>query len=94
LKFRLLSQHFIDGQLMERGTEIEGVTATPAMEGLDEEGVAAVAAEMVRVFGRYEGVPHGFPAYGAPMLDSPPIRRPLDDNQPEFHFVGVQEYVG
>jgi hypothetical protein len=27
-------------------------------------------------------------------LDAPPIDRPLDDNQPIFHFVGTPEYTG
>jgi hypothetical protein len=93
MKFRLLTQHFIAGQLMERGREVENVQATPNMVGLDDEGKAAVEYEMVRVFGRHDGVPHGFPT-STPLLDNPPIRRPLDDNQPIYHFVGTPEYSG
>lgn len=93
MRFRLLTQHFIAGELMERGRVVEDVQATPNMEGLDGDARAAVEAEIVRVFGRREGVPHGFPSY-MPLLDNPPIRRPLDDNQPEWHFAGTAEYVG
>ena len=77
---------------MEPGTVVENVCATPDMEGLDSEGIEAVRAEIVRVFGRYPGTPHGWPT-SAPLLDSPPIIRPLDDNQPVWHYVGAKEYA-
>jgi hypothetical protein len=54
-----------------------------------------VAAAKQKVFGRYPW-PYGlYPpgAYGAPPLDAPPIERPLDDNQPIYHFVGAPEYT-
>jgi hypothetical protein len=96
MKFKLLAPHVIRDVLREKGEVVEDppAGASPLMDGLDEEARAAVNAEVVRVFGRYYGVPHGFPSHGAPMIDTPPIRRPLDDNQPEFHFVGTPEYTG
>lgn len=93
MKFRLLAAHVIENVLREEGEIVEDPPgATPLMEGLDDGAKAAVEAEMVRVFGRYAGLPHGFPSQGMPLIDDPPIERPLDDNQPVFHFSGTPEY--
>ncbi len=96
MKVRLLAAHIIRDEQMEKGTEVEISPAgvTPLMEGLDPEAVAAIAAEQMRVWGRHPGVPYGLPT-SSPPLDSPPIPRPLDDNQPVFHFVpkSSKEYI-
>jgi hypothetical protein len=89
---RLLAQHAIDGVLHEKNAILDVTRVTPLMEPLDEEASVAIASENIRVFARYEGTPHGYPFHG-PILDSPPIPRPLDNNQPEWHFVGAKEYV-
>jgi hypothetical protein len=93
MRFRLLAPHVIRDRWCGTGEVVDDppAGASPLMEGLDDAGKAAVDAEMLRVFGRYPGVPHGFPT-SMPLLDNPPIRRPLDDNQPEFHFSGTPEY--
>jgi hypothetical protein len=96
MKFRLLQPHVINNQLFARGTIVEDppAGASPLMEGLDDAAREAVARIKLAVFGRYPW-PHGlYPpgTYGVPPLDSPPIERPLDDNQPEFHFSGTPEY--
>lgn len=96
MKARLLAPHVIADAYRERGEIIEsfplGYIMTPMMEGLDDEAKAAIAQAHIRTFGRHPGVPYGFPT-ASPLLDSPPIQRPLDDNQPVFHFQGVKEYI-
>jgi hypothetical protein len=97
MKFKLLAPHVINDVLLSRGTIVENppAGASPLMEGLDDDARAAVTAIKLAVFGRYPW-PHGlYPpgAYGVPPLDAPPIDRPIDDNQPEFHFVGAPEYT-
>lgn len=96
MRFRLLAAHVIEDVLREKDEIVEDPPggATPLMEGLDDAAKAAVEREMVRVFARYYGgLPHGFPGAAAyPMIDNPPLQRPLDDNQPVFHFSGTPEY--
>jgi hypothetical protein len=95
MKFKLLQAHVINDVLREKGEIVETATATPLMEGLDDDARAAVSAAKQKVFGRYPW-PYGlYPpgAYGAPPLDASPIDRPLDDNQPVYHFVGAPEYT-
>jgi hypothetical protein len=101
MKLKLLSPHIVpvgpnNDCWMPRGTVLDppppGYQATPEMEGLDEEGAAAVAYAKLKVWGRYPW-PYGlYPPSGEP-LDNPPIPRPLDDNQPVYHFVGSKEYL-
>lgn len=98
MKFKLLQAHVINDELLARGAIVEDPPggATPLMEGLDDDAVAAVTAVKLKVFGRYPW-PYGlYPPgyYGVPPLDAPPIDRPLDDNQPVYHFVGAPEYSG
>jgi hypothetical protein len=98
MRFKLLAQHVIRDVLLEKGEIVEDppAGASPLMEGLDDEARAAVTAAKLKVFGRYPW-PYGFypPGYmGTPPLDNPPIDRPLDDNQPVYHFVGTPEYTG
>jgi hypothetical protein len=99
MKLKLLEPHVIVDVRRPRGYVLDppppGYQATPLMEGLDDEGKAAVAWAKLVAFGRYPW-PYGFypPGYGgAEPLDSPPIPRPLDDNQPVYHYVGSKEYL-
>jgi hypothetical protein len=98
MKLRLLEPHVIEDAWRERGYILDppppGYAITPLMEGLDDEGKAAVAQARLAVWGRYP-TPYGLypPGYGgARPLDDPPIPRPLDDNQPGYHYVGCPEY--
>lgn len=63
MRFKLLSQHYIDDRLLEPGTEVGDGCAVPfrfpdgsrmvpstEMEGVDEEGIAAVADVRSRSF--------------------------------------------
>jgi hypothetical protein len=97
MKFKLLKPHVIHDQLMPAGTivELPAGGASPLMEGLDDEAVEAVAHVKLVIFGRYPWPPGLYPpgTFGVPPLDTPPIERPLDDSQPEYHFVGTPEYV-
>lgn len=95
MKFKLLAYHVIDDELMAPGRTIErppGFVATVFMEGLDTEAEAAVEYAKLLAFGRYPW-PYGlYPPQGRP-LDDPPIPRPLQENQPVYHFVGAKEYL-
>jgi hypothetical protein len=98
MKFKLLAPHVIRDVLREKGEIVEDppAGASPLMEGLDDEARAAVTAIKLKVFGRY-WYPYGLypPGFGGALpLDNPPLDRPLDDNQPIFHFVGTPEYTG
>lgn len=77
MKVRLRARHVIDARLREPDEVLDVEAVTPLMEGLDPEAVAAIAAEKVRVFGRWVGA---WP--NLHLLDDPPIERPLDDNRP------------
>jgi hypothetical protein len=91
VRLRLLTRHVVNDQLYEPGTVLgdvpgdepipKGYVATPQMEGLDAAGVRAVADAILGVYGRHPGYPYNR-GQGRPLLDNPPIIRPLDDNQP------------
>jgi hypothetical protein len=95
MKAKLLAAHVIADVWQPRGAILElpeGYPPTPLMEGLDEEATAAIEYAKVKAFGRYPW-PYGlYPPRGVP-LDNPPIPRPLDDNQPVFHYTGRPEYL-
>lgn len=95
MRFRLLAPHIIDDVWLDAGTIIErpsNYIATVLMQGLDPEAEAAVAYAKLVAFGRYPW-PYGlYPPHGTP-LDDPPIPRPLQENQPVYHFVGRKEYL-
>jgi hypothetical protein len=66
---------------------------SPEAVGLDQEGIAAVAAEMERVYGRYPANPLRLPWLpNGELLDDPLIRRPLEESQPVPRFNGTPEY--
>lgn len=98
MKVRLLEPHVIADRWYPRGAVLEtpaGYPVTPRMVGLDDEAIAAIEYARLKVWGRYWW-PYGLfpPGYGgAGPLDSPPIPRPLDDNQPVFHYTGRPEYL-
>jgi hypothetical protein len=98
MKLRLLAPHIVADRWLPKGAVLDpspGYTVTPLMEGLDDEGRAAVTAARLLVWGRYPW-PYGFypPGYGGvPPLDDPPTPRPLDDNQPVYWFSGAPEYT-
>lgn len=73
----LTAPHFIDGRVWPTEAHLEVTTVTPLMIGLDEEAITAIAAEKIRVFGRW--VRHGRTWH---LLDDPPIERPIDNPQP------------
>ena len=91
MRLRLLARHIVNDELLERDEVIgdgpgdkaipHGYVATPLMEGLDDDGRTAVHDAIVRVYGRHPGVPYNLGTH-RPLLDDPPIVRPLDDNQP------------
>jgi hypothetical protein len=102
MKLRLLSAHVVPvgpgcDRWLPAGAVLDppppGYRATPLMEGLDPEGVEAVVQVRLEVWGRYPW-PYGLrQPMGETPLDDPPIPRPLDDNQPVFHYVGSPEYL-
>jgi hypothetical protein len=95
MRFKLLEPHVIGDRWLPRGAVVEDAVATPRMEGLDDEGREAVTYAQLKAWGRYSW-PYGLypPGYGgAQPLDSPPIPRPLDDNQPVYHYTGSKEYL-
>lgn len=98
MKVRLLEPHVIEDRWYPRGAVVDtpaGYQLTPRMEGLDDEAAAAVEYAKLKTWGRYWW-PYGLfpPGFGGyPPLDSPPIPRPLDDNQPVFHYTGSPEYL-
>jgi hypothetical protein len=96
MKLKLLAPHVIADRWYPRGAVLDppppGYQPTPLMEGLDDEAESAVAYAKLKVWGRFPW-PYGlYPPSGIP-LDNPPIPRPLDDNQPVFHYVGAPEYL-
>jgi hypothetical protein len=101
MKLKLLAPHIVpvgpnNDRWCPAGTILDpapfGYRVTPLMEGLDDEGIAAVNYARLQVWGRYPW-PYGlYPPSGVP-LDSPPIARPIDDNQPVYHFTGSKEYL-
>jgi hypothetical protein len=95
MRLKLLEPHIIADAYRAKGTVLDlpqGYAVTPLMEGLDDEARAAVDYAKLLAWGRFPW-PYGlYPPSGAP-LDSPPIPRPIDDNQPVFHFTGNKEYL-
>ena len=95
MKVRLLAPHVIADRWYPRGAVVDtpaDYEPTPLMEGLDAEAVEYITHVQLRVWGRYPW-PYGlYPPMGAP-LDNPPIPRPLEENQPVFHYVGSPEYL-
>lgn len=74
MRVKLLAQHFIAGQLRQPDEILDVNTVTPLMEGLDATATAAIAQEVIRVYGRWIGPNQ--------LLDNPPIIRTLDNAQP------------
>jgi hypothetical protein len=72
----LTAPHFINGRVWPKKAILDVIVVTPLMRGLDSEAVSAIAAEKVRVFGRWIWDGHWY------LLDDPPIERPLTDPQP------------
>jgi hypothetical protein len=94
MRVRLLEPHIIADAWQAKGTVLDlpaGYPPTPLMEGLDPEAVPAIAYAHLKVFGRFPW-PYGLYPPSGPPLDDPPIPRPLDDNQPVYHYVGSPEY--
>jgi hypothetical protein len=77
----LTAPHVIGGRVWPTEARLDVTTVTPLMIGLDQEAIEAIAAEKIRVFGRwvFDGRWH--------LLDDPPIERPLTDPQP-VPFIG------
>lgn len=104
MKLKLLAPHLVpigphNDCWCPAGTVLDppppGYQVTPLMEGLDGEARAAVDYAKLKVWGRYSW-PYGLypPGYsGAAALDDPPIARPIDDNQPVYHYTGSKEYL-
>ena len=98
MKFKLLAPHVIADRLYPRGAIVDtppDYEPTPLMEGLDATATSYVEYAQQKAWGRYPW-PYGlYPpgSFGIPPLDNPPIPRPLDDNQPVFHYVGSPEYL-
>ena len=74
MRVKLLAQHFIDDQLHQPDEILDVSEVTPLMEGLDAAATAAIAQEVIRVYGRWISRGH--------LLDNPPIIRTLDNAQP------------
>jgi hypothetical protein len=95
MKLKLLVPHVIEDRWYPRGAVVEappGYQPTPMTEALDDEAAYLVDYAKLKVWGRYPW-PYGlYPPMGPP-LDDPPIPRPLDDNQPVFHYTGRPEYL-
>jgi len=79
MRVKLLAPHFIDARYWETNSVLDVTSVSPLMEGLDPEAVAAIAAENIRVYGRWtdEGV----------LLDNPPRIRTLDNNRPVLPII-------
>lgn len=77
MRVKLLSPHAIGDRLWPADTIMEVSSVTPLMEGLDEEAIVAIAAEKVRVYGRWVGRRPNLR-----LLDDPPIERSLENPQP------------
>lgn len=74
---KLTAPHAIADRLYPSETVINVSTVTPLMEGLDDEARNAIAAENIRVYGRWQG---RWP--NMRLLDDPPIIRSLENAQP------------
>lgn len=74
---KLLATHALNDRLYFKDEILNVTLVTPLMEGLDDEARAAIAAENVRVFGRWVG---RWP--NLHLLEDPPIIRTLDNAQP------------
>jgi hypothetical protein len=94
VKVQLVEAHVINDRVCEKGEILDlpsDFRVTPLMNPLDDEARQAVKAERLRVWGRYENTPHGWPPQG-PLIDDPPIPRPLTENQPVYHYTGHSDY--
>jgi hypothetical protein len=76
VRVKLLAAHVINDRLWPTSSELEVTLVTPLMEPLDAEASTAIAAEKLRVFGRWRW------DNGWHLIDDPPIERPLADPQP------------
>lgn len=74
---KLTAPHAIDDRIYPSETILNVSSVTPLMEGLDDEARNAIAAEKVRVFGRWVGQ---WP--NLHLLDDPPIERSLENALP------------
>lgn len=74
---KLLAPHYINDRLYLADTVMQVSLVTPLMEGIDDEAREAIAAEKIRVYGRWIGQ---WP--NLQLLDDPPIERSLDNAQP------------
>ena len=96
MKVRLLADHVIHDELKLKGSvvEIPPDGATPLMEGLDDQAKAAIEYIKIKVWGRFPNTPYGLPTRGEP-LDTPPIPRPLEENQPveHAHIRSIRDYT-
>ena len=95
MRVKLIEKHIIGDSVREAGEilDIRPDQVSPLMNPLDDEAREAIAAERLRVWGRFENTPPGFQPLG-PLIDDPPIPRPLDgENRPVFHYSGRREYL-
>lgn len=77
MRVKLLAKHVINDQELPIDTILEVIKVSPLMEGLDAEAQEAIAAEKIRVYGRWIG---RWP--NLRLLDDPPIERSLENAQP------------
>lgn len=85
MRVRLLQPHYIADSWLPARTELDlpiGVRPNVFMEGLDEAAIAAIAAEKVRVYGRWIGS-----GRRRRLLDDPPIERPDIANAQPVPFI-------
>lgn len=96
MKLKLLTPHVIEDRWYPKGAVIDappGYQPTAMAEPLDDEAVYAVEYARLQAWGRYPW-PYGlYPTWMGVPLDNPPIPRPLEENQPVFHYTGSPEYL-
>lgn len=80
---KLKAPHVIDNTFYPANTVLNVSSVTVLMEGLDSASTAAIAAEKVRVYGRWVGR-----GPNRHLLDDPPIERFLENPQP-VHPIGA-----
>jgi hypothetical protein len=79
MRVKLLAPHLIGDRVWPADSVLDVELVSPLMVGLDDEAVAAIARENIRVYGRWTGRPPH-------LLDDPPIVRTLDNNRPIMPF--------